>query len=205
MAAIPSAMAVDIAQWTVAGCPPMVNPFEGENSHCIARCAAAMSRLKQLKPDTIVVAGGWQRYMEGEGGQSLEAIVGRLSETVRRIKELGIRQIVVFGPGPLWRTSLPVDLFQNMVRTRSNEIPERLGSVSAAIWNLDAAMAAVAAAEHVQYVSVLQFFCDKTGCLTVGDRTRSRPDLLYRDRDHLSISGSKLLMAHAKPQLFGEN
>jgi peptidoglycan/LPS O-acetylase OafA/YrhL len=205
MAAIQSTMAVDIVQWTAAGCPPMVKPFEGEKSPCIARCAAAMTRLTRFKPDTIVVAGGWQRYMEGEGGQSQEAIVGRLSETIRRIKELGIRRIVVFGPGPLWRTSLPVDLFQSMVRTRSNEIPERLGTVSDAIWNLDAAMAAQAAAENVQYVSVLNYFCDKTGCLTVGDRTLSRPDLLYRDRDHLSVSGSKLLIAHSRSQLFGEN
>ena len=205
MAAIQSTMAVDIAQWTAAGCPPMVRPFVGESSPCIARCAAAMIRLTQFKPDTVVVAGGWQRYMEGERGQSQEAIVGRVSETIRRLKELGIRKIVIFGPGPLWRTSLPVDLFRYMARTRSNEIPERLGTVSDAIWNLDAAMAAEAAAEHVQYVSVLHFFCDKTGCLTVGDRTLARPDLLYRDRDHLSVSGSKLLMAHAKSQLFGEN
>jgi hypothetical protein len=92
-----------------------------------------------------------------------------------------------------------------MVSTRSNEIPERLGTVSDAIWNLDAAMAAQAAAENVQYVSVLNYFCDKTGCLAAGDRTLSRPDLLYRDRDHLSVSGSTLLIAHSRSQLFGEN
>jgi hypothetical protein len=205
MAAIQSTMAVDIAQWTAAGCPPTVKPFEWESSNCIARCAAAVTRLTRIKPDTLVIAGGWQRYMEQEGGPSQGAIVEAMSDTIRRVKELGIPRIVVFGPGPLWRTSLPVDLFQYMVRTRSNEIPERLGTVPDAIWNLDAAMAAVAAAQHVQYVSVLHFFCDKTGCLTVGDRTRSRPDLLYRDRDHLSASGSKLLMAHAKSQLFEEN
>jgi hypothetical protein len=92
-----------------------------------------------------------------------------------------------------------------MVRTRSYEIPQRLGRVSDAIWDLDAAMAALAAAENVQYVSVVNFFCDRTGCLTVGDKSLSRPDLLYRDRDHLTVSGSKLLIAHSRPQLFGEN
>jgi peptidoglycan/LPS O-acetylase OafA/YrhL len=203
LAALQSTMAVDIAQWTVAGCPPTVKPLGAGSPSCISRNLAATTKLAGLKPDTVVIAGGWARYMEG--GQSQEEIVSRLSETVRRLKELGIPRVVLFGPGPLWTTSLPVDLFRYMVRTRSEEIPERLGQASDAIWNLDAAMAALAAAENVQYVSVVNFFCDKTGCLTVGDRTRSRPDILYRDRDHLSVGGSKLLMAHAKSQLFAEN
>jgi peptidoglycan/LPS O-acetylase OafA/YrhL len=202
MAAIQSTMAVDIAQWTLVGCPPTAKPGI-DSSLCVARRTAAMANLTKLKPDTIVLAGAWERYLEI--GQSQDQIIGTLSETVGRLKELGSRHIVVFGPGPLWTTSLPVDLFRYMVRTMSNEIPERLGTVSDAIWNLDAAMSAQAAAENVQYVSVLNYFCDKTGCLTVGDRTRSRPDLLYRDRDHLSVSGSKLLIAHSRSQLFGEN
>jgi peptidoglycan/LPS O-acetylase OafA/YrhL len=203
MAAIQSSMAVDIAQWTMVGCPPSVKPLPGEGPTCLARSVAETTKLAKLKPDTIVVAGAWERYLEL--GQKQQEIIGSLSETVRRLKELGFQHIVVFGPGPLWTTSLPVDLFRSMVRTRSNEIPERLGRVSDAIWNLDAAMAAQAAAENVQYVSVLNYFCDKTGCRTVGDRTRSRPDLLYRDRDHLTVSGSKLLIAHSRSQLFGEN
>jgi peptidoglycan/LPS O-acetylase OafA/YrhL len=203
LAAIQSSMALDIAQWTVAGCPPTVIPLGGGSAPCIAKCADAMAKLAKLKPDVVVVAGGWQRYLEV--GRPQEEIVAALSVTVLRLKELGIRKIVVFGPGPLWTSSLSVDLFRYMVRTRSDEIPERLGMVPDAIWNLDAAMAAQSAAENVQYVSVLNYFCDKTGCLTVGDRSSSRPDLLFRDRDHLSVSGSKFLVAHSKSQLFGKN
>ena len=83
-----------------------------------------MNKLAQLDPDTIVLGGAWERYLEL--GQSQEGISGILSETIRRIKELGIRRIVVFGPGPLWYTSLSVDLFRFMARNQSNEIPERL-------------------------------------------------------------------------------
>jgi peptidoglycan/LPS O-acetylase OafA/YrhL len=202
IAAIQSTMALDIAQWTVAGCPPTLKSYR-ESSLCVAWSARAITQLTKLKPDTIVLAGAWERYLEL--GPYQEQIMGTLSETVRRLKELGFRQIVIFGPGPLWTTSLPVDLFRYMARSRSIEIPERLGRVPDAVWNLDAAMAAQAAAESVQYVSVLNYFCDKTGCLTVGDRTLSRPDLLYRDRDHLTVTGSKLLIAHSRSQLFGEN
>jgi len=53
-------------------------------------------------------------------------------------------------------------------------------------------MAAQAAAENVQYVSVLSYFATKPVVWPQAIRTLSRPDLLYRDRDHLSVSGSTL-------------
>jgi hypothetical protein len=92
-----------------------------------------------------------------------------------------------------------------MVRNGSSEIPDRIGKVSEAIWQLDAAMSAQAASQNVLYVSALNFFCDRRGCLTVGVKSVKRPDLLYRDKDHLSTSGSKRLIEYAMPQLFGEN
>lgn len=200
MRAVQSKMAIDIAQWTVAGCPPTVKPYRGGKA-CVAWGVRAMDRLAKFNPDTIVLAGAWERYMES--GLYPDQIIDMLFDTVRRLKQLGIRHIVVFGPGPLWRISLPVDLFRYMVNTRAERIPERLGTVSDAIWSLDAAMAARAAAENVQYMSVVGYFCDKTGCRTVGNGALAGPDLLYRDRDHLSMTGSKLLIAHAEPQLFG--
>jgi peptidoglycan/LPS O-acetylase OafA/YrhL len=193
----------DIAQWTLAGCPPTVNPLQGESGNCPTRRAAAMGKLAQLNPDTIVLGGAWERYLEW--GESPDAIMGTLTETIHRIEDRGIKRIVVIGPGHLWNVSLPVDLFRFMVRSRSSEIPERLGKVSDLVWRLDAAMAALAVAEGVQYVSILNYFCDHTGCLTVGDRTLLRPDLLYRDQDHLTVTGSRVLIAHSRLQLLGEN
>jgi peptidoglycan/LPS O-acetylase OafA/YrhL len=202
MIAQQSAMTFDIAQWTSAGCPPTVKPVSGESRTCPQRRATAMAKLGQLSPDTVVLGGAWERYIES--GVTPGDIINTVSETVRWLKNKGARRIVIFGPGPVWTTSLSVDLFRFMARNRSKRIPERLGTVSGQLWLLDSAMSTLATAGNVQYVSVLNFFCDKGGCLTVGDRTMPRPDLLYRDRDHLTVSGSKLLVAHSKPQLFGE-
>jgi peptidoglycan/LPS O-acetylase OafA/YrhL len=203
LAGLRSTMAMDIAQWTAAGCPPSVKPLRGENLTCAKRRETALNRLRRLDPDTIVLGGAWARYLES--GQSQEEISGMLSETIRRLKDLGIRRIVVFGPGPLWSASLSIDLFRFMARSHANAIPERFGRVSDEIWRLDAALAALAAVENVQYVSVLNYFCDKDGCLTLGDKKLERPDLLYRDRDHLTVTGSRVLIAHSKPQLFEDN
>ena len=89
-----------------------------------------------------------------------------------------------------------------MVAKSLNEIPERLGRPTDAVWHLDTAMAAQAAALNVRYVSVLNYFCNKSGCRTVGDRTKIRPDLLYSDSNHLSVSGSEDLITHSDLHLF---
>jgi peptidoglycan/LPS O-acetylase OafA/YrhL len=203
MVDLQSARTFDIAQSTAAACPPTVIPVVGESDTCAARRADSMSRLAQINPDIVVMAGAWERYVEIS--RAPDQIIGAVSETIRSLKKSGSRRIIVFGPGPLWTTSLPSDLFRFMVRSRSKEIPERLGRVSDVTWRLDASFAALAAAENVQYVSILNILCNTEGCLTVGDKTLQRPDLLFRDRDHLTVSGSKLLIAGARLQLFGAN
>jgi peptidoglycan/LPS O-acetylase OafA/YrhL len=201
MADLRSASTFDIAQWTAAACPPTVVSAIKEDRSCVALRAASIGKLARLNPDTIVMAGAWERYVEN--GAAPDQLMAAVSDTIRLLHKAGVRRIVVFGPGPLWATSLPVDLFRFMARNESAEIPERLGRPTDAMWKLDASFAALAAREHAEYVSVLNTFCNKEGCLTVGDKTLPRPDLLFYDRDHLTVSGSKFLITHSKPQLLG--
>jgi len=195
-------MDFDVVQWTAAGCAPTVAALVDENRTCPGRRATAIGKLSQVNPDIVLLGGAWERYQE-LGHPSVE-IVALVADTIRYLQSRGVKRIVVFGPGPLWNVSLPVDLFRYMVRTRSEEVPERIGRASDAIWQLDAAMAAQAGILKVQYVSVLNEFCNKSGCLTFRARGMPRPDLLFRDRDHLTVSGSIMLIGHAKRQIFGE-
>jgi peptidoglycan/LPS O-acetylase OafA/YrhL len=190
----------DIIQWTAGLCPPTAVAFTNESLACPTRRATALRELSQLNPDSIMLAGAWEIYL---GKTETEAdILRSLSETIRQLRKDSDREIVVIGPGPLWNVSLAVDLFRFMVAKRLNEIPERLGRPTDAVWHLDAAMAAQAAALNVRYVSVLNHFCNKSGCRTVGDRTKTRPDLLYSDSNHLTASGSEDLITHSDLHLF---
>ena len=200
LAKFQSTNSFDIIQWTSAGCPPTARPLTTESPTCAARRATAFRKLVQLKPDTILLAGAWEIYVGKD--ESEQDILLALSETIRQLRKDGDREIVVFGPGPTWNTSLAVDLFRFMVTRRLDEIPERLGQPTDAVWHLDAAMASQAAALNVRYVSVLNYFCNKSGCRTVGDRTKIRPDLLYSDSNHLTDSGSQDLIAHSDLHLF---
>jgi peptidoglycan/LPS O-acetylase OafA/YrhL len=200
LAQLQNTNAFDIVQWTSAGCPPTIEPLKDETPGCAQRRATALKRLAEIKPDMVLLGGGWGRYLES--GETQEEILALLSASVRRLKTLGIERIVIFGPGPLFQTTLPNDLFRYMAAHRFADIPIRLGKVSNTLWRLDAAIAALADTEMVQYVSTLKYFCDSSGCLTVNDRSLSRPDLLYRDHDHLTVSGSRVLIEHSNLKIY---
>jgi peptidoglycan/LPS O-acetylase OafA/YrhL len=195
-----STHALDIIQWTAAGCPPTVTRFIQESPTCSARRATALKKLTHLNPDTILLAGAWELYLER--GESEADIIRSVEEIIHQLKADGDKEIVIFGPGPFWNVSLAVDLFRFMVAKRMTEIPERYGHAFEAAWHLDAAMADQARALGVHYVSVLNYFCNKSGCRTVGDRTIPKPDLLYGDSNHLTITGSKDLIAHSNLHIF---
>ncbi len=185
----------DVIQWTAAGCPPTRSEFALEEPTCPAVRAWALRELSIAAPDTVLVAAAWELYLER--GVPESTIVSAMLDDIRWLQASGVRRIVIFGPGPTWNESLPVDVFRYMSLRRAARIPERLGRVSTAVRHLEAALAAQAAATGVVYVSVLDEFCDSQGCRTLGREDAPHPDLLFRDRDHLTDSGSRLLMAAA--------
>jgi peptidoglycan/LPS O-acetylase OafA/YrhL len=190
----------DIIQWTAAGCPPTAKRYIQESTTCSARRATALKMLTHLSPDTILLAGAWELYLEK--GESEARIIRSVEETVRQLQADGDEEIVIFGPGPTWNSSLAVDLFRFMVAKGITKIPERYGHAFEPAWHLDAAMAEQARALGVHYVSVLNYFCNKSGCRTLGDKTILKPDLLYIDSNHLTITGSKDLIAHSNLHIF---
>lgn len=190
----------DIIQWTAAACPPTATRYSQEGPACSARRAAAWRELAHLNPDTILLAGAWELYLDR--GESEADIIRSVGDTIRQLKADGDKEIVIIGPGPTWNASLAIDLFRFMVAKRMTAIPERYGHAWKNAWDLDAAMADQAHALGVHYVSVLNYFCNNSGCRTVGDRTIPKPDLLYFDSNHLTVSGSEDLITHSNLHIF---
>ena len=189
----------DLIQWTGAGCPPTRSHWEGELWDCEERRARELPQLDRLRPDTALLAARWDMYLLK--GVSQEQILASTLDDIQWLQHLGVRNIVLFGPGPTWNSTLAGDLVRYMRIQHAEKIPERLGSVPEPVWRLDATMAAQALAMRVQYVSVLHLFCDREGCLTVGDQHSAQPDLLFWDSDHLTTSGSQFLVKAAADQI----
>jgi peptidoglycan/LPS O-acetylase OafA/YrhL len=183
---------IDLIQWTGAGCPPTLTHWVAEQPGCEERRAWELRELSQLTPDTALLAARWDLYLSR--GVSRGQILAALRDDIRWLQQRGVRNIVLFGPGPTWNTTLATDLVSFMKLWNTEQIPARLGGVSDTAWRLDAAMQAQALAMHARYVSVLRVFCNPQGCLTVGEQKSPQPDLLFWDSDHLTMSGSRFLV-----------
>ena len=191
----------DIAQWTAGACPPTRTHLAGEDVACEARRVKALDTLPKDPPDTVLLSADWQRYLVD--AESEKTMLSAVRDDIRWLQKSGVRRVVLFGPGPIWINSEAAELFAYMLRKRLDQIPERLGKVSDATLRLDLEMADLAATAQVEYISVVDTFCNSRGCLVLGNRNQTPPDLLFRDRDHLTPSGSRLLMDAAARQIFG--
>jgi peptidoglycan/LPS O-acetylase OafA/YrhL len=187
--------AFDLVQWTAAGCPPTLVAWSAEQRGCQQRRAWVLAGMRDLAPDTVLMAARWELYLSL--GISRDNIMKAVADDIAWLRSLGVRRIVVFGPGPAWNVSLPIDLFRYMRLRRIEHVPERLGTVPEALWQLDELLGAQAAAGGAQYMSVLNWFCNPAGCRTLGNESERRPDFLFLDHDHLTPSGSRDLMSAA--------
>ena len=185
----------DLIQWTSAGCPPTRSAWAAEEATCEGRRRWILGQMPRVAPDTVLMAARWELYLSR--GIARSAIVAAEADDIEWLQSLGVRHIVVFGPGPAWNVSLPMDLFRRMSLWRTEQVPKRLGSVSADLRQLDQALAATAAARGAEYFSPLEWFCNSSGCRTLGNESEYHPDLLFRDQDHLTPSGSRDLMRAA--------
>ena len=108
-------------------------------------------------------------------------------EMSRRILALGVTRVIVIGPSPQWRPSLPEVVATHYWggsydRVSRGLVPE--------IFDVDRQLAAqLQGTPHATYVSLLDGLCNQEGCLAVvpdrGDR-----DLIAVDSGHLSPKGS---------------
>jgi hypothetical protein len=189
----------DLIQWTAAGCPPTRTHWMAELPDCEQRRAWELPQLDRLNPDTALLSARWDLYLSR--GISQQQILASTLDDIQWLQRLGVRSIVLFGPGPTWNSTLATDLVRYMRMRHTEQIPERLGRVADAVWQLDAAMAAQALTMRVRYVSVLHVFCDREGCLTVSNEQSPQPDLLFWDSDHLTSSGSWFLVNAVAPEI----
>lgn len=166
-----------IAQFTSAACPPIV----GVNA-VFAQCAGLNSEtfdvISETKPDIVLLHAMW----------SEKTNLPALRETIASLRQLGIARIVIVGPVPVWKRSLPFMLI-NTYRLQ-HTLPDRISrGVSGPA--VDDRMAQFAKDEHVEYLSAWRQFCNSDGCMTRDGPAAT--NVVVLDQLHLSTEGSRLL------------
>ncbi len=173
-----------LAFFVTAGCAPIV----AAGTLCDTRNDHVFELVKSTKPEIVLLHAMWDPKFHS---------FSKLGETVARLQALKIPRIVILGPVPVWKRTLPLSLV-NAFRFR-HEVAERIASgVTGAA--SDEQMRAFSEAAGVQYISAWRVLCDRTGCITrVGPKAE---DVVTTDIVHLSDAGSNFLLERIEPSLF---
>jgi len=166
-----------LARFAAAGCAPIL--AAGMNARCDAANQNIFEHLQSVRPEIVLLHSQWK-----EIDQAL------LSKTIGQLAALKIPRIVILGPVPMWKRTLPHSLV-NYYRFH-HAIPDRLASgVSGPAEDLRTQ--AISKKAGVEYISAWHLLCNAEGCLTRIGPTAG--DVVATDIVHLSEAGSGFLAA----------
>jgi hypothetical protein len=113
--------------------------------------------------------------------------------TVEKLKEFGVKNVVILGPSPHWTDDLPKLVFNAWRKTLPRTIPDRLaeGLMKPETRAVDQQLAHIPGVDTFHYVSVLQQMCDGDGCLTHVPGHSGQ--LITWDSGHLTTEGAVFL------------
>ena len=172
-----------LARFAVPGCAPIL----AASVSCDGNNDLVFGFVKSSRPDIVLLHAMWDRTHN----------LDRLAATIEQLKALKIPRIVILGPVPLWKRTLPLALV-NAYRL-THVIADRIsGGVTGA--GSDEQMRSFSQAHGVEYISAWRVLCDGNGCLTRVGPTAE--EVVTTDIVHLSNAGSKYLVEKIEGDLF---
>ncbi|MCG6207521.1 acyltransferase [Rhodopseudomonas sp. HC1] len=196
-----------LSQYTAGGCPPIFG-FEGiEARFCRASNDRVHERLRALKPDTVILAARqWHNY---DGPDADPAAADALIHaTLRELRALGVRRIVVVGRVPTWRTPPKRVLAQAYRELAAGmitpaQIPLRdsrhLDSTHA---DDNQRLRSLFESEGAEFISPTQSFCNPDGCLLAAPDGSGTP--VTHDGSHLTPAASIFLVRERAREILGK-
>jgi peptidoglycan/LPS O-acetylase OafA/YrhL len=178
-----------ISEFARDHCPPVIGygtPI------CIRGNAYVVERIKELHPQSVIMFGDWASHRTGldMGEYTSQHLVA----TVEELRQLGVQNIVVIGPPPIWRPDLPTVLARHAMKDAPfYRIPDRMwDNLDPNAIKVDERVRAMLQHEpSVHYVSLIERLCTSDGCLT---RVPQSPaDLMTWDYGHFTTPGAELV------------
>ncbi len=187
-----------LAQYTAARCPPLLVAPLRSSTHCDLINKYALERIAVERPATVVLAGHWSFY--GTDPAASRTQMAGLRDTVRKLKQIGVQRVVVFGNLPTWNLPQPRVLLMQWNQSRS--VPERTYShINRSSIEADRRVELAMAGTGATFVSPIATFCDSSGCLVSVKHEGAFQPVSYDD-SHLSAFGSMILAKMNRAAVF---
>ncbi len=185
-----------LGERTAAICPPILGIEP--RPLCKSLNNDTIRVIRESKPDIVVLYAWWHegkvkgRYKDTSG----------LEPTVAELKKAGVKRIVLLGAVPYWREELPKLLLKEW--KAKQRIPLRLGDefLDPYVKAATAEMRRRSAAMGIEFISGMDYFCNRDGCLSRMESGSAEP--LSYDYGHLSLPASKYYVQQIAPLILGK-
>jgi hypothetical protein len=169
-----------LAQVATSTCRAEIDNFDrsSKGNLCEITNRFAMSTIERLHPDTVIIA------------QAGNHTVTDWPAVTARALALGARHVMVVGPFPLWRPSLPRVYAEHHLADHADYVGTGLDTDS--FTNDRTVAARVSGLANVTYLSLLDQLCANRACLARVPGEGSL-DLMALDFGHLTPKGSSYL------------
>jgi peptidoglycan/LPS O-acetylase OafA/YrhL len=173
-----------LAHFAAPGCAPIL---ASGGSPCDVTNDRVFGFIKSSAPQIVLLHAMWDKHND----------LGKLMETIGKLRAINVPRIVILGPVPVWKRTLPHSLV-NFYRMRHTIVDRIAAGVSGP--ENDERMEGFSKAAGVEYISAWHILCDQEGCLTRIGPTAN--DVVTTDIVHLSDAGSSFLIDAIGGSLF---
>ena len=167
------------------GCPPVIGyqPKPATPATCRDFDAHSLEKIRELKPDVVMLTGSWSLYLEDEHYSRLD--VDALMTTVAQLKRMGVKKVIIVGCFPVFEISQAKLSQRLFVPGKQDRTFERFDT---SLYRLDELIREAAAKADAGFISPLNYLCDKSGCLISASKAKFEP--MAYDLSHMTYPGS---------------
>lgn len=191
---------VFLGQYTAAACPPLPVSSTHLPDRCKGITAGVLRRVAALQPHRVVLVGSWTSY---DPASQVESLVQELVLTVRELGRLGVKDIVVVGPLPVWRVEPPRRALGSWAMGAELDLRPRDGITPRAL-QFDQALATAMQGIGARYWSPLKTACDTSGCVAGEIDAQGRVRANAFDISHLTATGSAAMARDLLPFILAQ-
>ena len=191
-----------VAQRTGAVCPPIIGDAR---PWCNEINTDSFKLIKELKPEIVMMYAYWSHGLDGKGGFGGLYDLKKLDATVAELKKAGVKKVILMGPTPYWKNSLPHNIVETWKKAKTVAKPSLYMSYGdfGLVTELplyDKQMREIAKRLDISYISGLDFLCNSDGC-----RTRDSEDgvkVASVDYGHLTVDAAQTYLKRIAPLIF---
>jgi peptidoglycan/LPS O-acetylase OafA/YrhL len=191
-----------VAQRTGAVCPPIIGDAR---PWCNEINTSSFKLIQELKPEIVMMYAYWSHGLDGKGGFAGLYDLTKLDATVAELKKAGVKKVILMGPSPYWKNSLPHNIVETWKKSKTVAKPPLYMSYGdfglvAELPIYDKQMREIAKRFDISYISGVDFLCNKDGCLTRDSEDGVK--VASVDYGHLTVDAAQTYLKRIAPLIF---